>query len=190
MVCTSHSAVGAQDVGVQVEVVQTRDLPRRRLGELRQLLLSAFEGEFSDEDWNHSVGGWHVIVTDDLLVAHAAVVARSIEIGTLPVRAGYVEAVATTPTRQREGLGSFVMQRTGQLLRSEFEMGALSTGRHTFYERVGWERWRGASYVRYGEELIRTAEEDNGIMVLRFGATLRLDLTQPICCQSREGDDW
>jgi hypothetical protein len=51
-------------------------------------------------------------------------------------------------------------------------------------------RWRGPSFVRHGEVRVRTADEDDGIMVLRFGATLGLDLDQPICCEHRERDDW
>ena len=85
-------------------------------------------------------------------MAHAAVVERVLEVGGRAVRAGYVEGVATTPTRQGEGLGSLVMQRVGQLLEAEFEVGALSTGRHAFYERLGWERWRGPTFVRHGPD--------------------------------------
>jgi aminoglycoside 2'-N-acetyltransferase I len=34
------------------------------LAELRRLLDAAFEGEFSDDDWNHALGGVHVWVAD------------------------------------------------------------------------------------------------------------------------------
>jgi hypothetical protein len=75
-------------------------------------------------------------------------------------------------------------------IRDEFEMGALSTDRHRFYERLGWERWAGPTFVRKGSEEIRTEEEDAGIMVLRFGPSETIDLTASLSCEARRGDDW
>jgi hypothetical protein len=66
----------------------------------------------------------------------------------------------------------------------------LSTSRQSFYARLGWERWRGPSYVRHGEQLIRTADEDAGLMVLRAGASAGPALTASITCDARRGDDW
>ncbi len=161
------------------------------LTEIRRLLDEAFEGEFSDEDWDHTVGGWHVVVSDGgRVVAHAAVVARTIEIDGRPFRAGYVEGVATAPRRQGRGLGSLAMAEVADVVRVGFEMGALSTGRHRFYARLGWERWRGPTFVRDGSEAIRTEEEDDGVMVLRYGPSAGVDLTSPISCPARAGDDW
>jgi aminoglycoside 2'-N-acetyltransferase I len=161
------------------------------LMEIRRLLAQAFEGDFSEEDWEHTVGGWHVLVADGgVALSHAAVVPRVLEVADRPVRAGYVEGVATTPVRQGEGLGSLAMAEVSELLGSEFDMGALSTGRHRFYARHGWERWQGPTFVRHGSEAIRTAEEDDGVMVLRFGPSKDIDLTAPLTCQGRHGDDW
>lgn len=186
----TDDTVGGTPTRVSVEVARTRDLPPRRLDEIRTLLLDAFEGEFSDEDWSHSVGGWHVIAADPHPVAHAAVVPRTVELGGRSVRAGYVEGVATAPARQKQGLGSLVMEWAGRLIRSEFEIGVLSTERHAFYERSGWERWQGPTYVRADGELVRTADEDDGIMILRSDATSAASLNGPLCCESRDGDDW
>ena len=70
-------------------------------------------------------------------------------------------------------------------------LGALSTGAHAFYGRLGWERWRGPTYVRTsGGAIERTEDEDDGVMVLRFGPSADLDLTLPICCEDRPGDAW
>ena len=68
---------------------------------------------------------------------------------------------------------------------------ALSTSATAFYGRLGWERWRGPTYVRRGDgSLERTEDEDDGIMVLRFGPSGEVDLTSPICCEDRPGDAW
>jgi aminoglycoside 2'-N-acetyltransferase I len=131
-----------------------------------------------------------VLVVDGGVVSHAAVVPRELDVGGRPVDAGYVEAVATAPARQGEGLGTMAMQQLGSVLREHHEMGALSTGAHAFYERLGWERWRGPTSVRRGGGLERTPDEDDGVMVLRYGPSATLDLRASLSCEERAGDDW
>ena len=150
-----------------------------------------FAGEFSDEDWDHSLGGWHVVAEErGSVVAHASVVPRNIHVAGRSLETGYVEAVATLPARQQQGLGSAVMAAAGNIIQERFELGALSTGSHAFYSRLGWERWRGPTYVRNGVELIRTPDDDDGIMILRTPTTGEIDLSAPISCEARRGDDW
>lgn len=174
------------DHGVYVE----RDPSAERLAAYRRLLWAAFD-DFSETDFANAVGGTHVVIDiDDVVVAHAAVVARSIEVAGRDIATGYVEAVATDPRWQGRGLGTAVMRRVDAVLRNGFAMGALSTGRHAFYERLGWERWQGPTYVRGPDGPLRTPDEDDGIMVLRFGTSESLDLTAPISCKTRPGDDW
>lgn len=174
-----------------IRLLTTAEASEDVLSEVRRLVVQAFEGDFSPEDWEHTVGGWHVLVVDgDVALSHAAVVPRVLHVADRPVRAGYVEGVATAPGRQGEGLGSLAMAAVSELLRREFEMGALSTGRHRFYARLGWERWQGPTFVRHGSDAVRTAEEDDGIMVLRFGPSKGIDLTAPLSCDGRHGDDW
>ncbi len=99
--------------------------PETSLTEIRRLLVQAFEGGFSEDDWEHTIGGWHVVVADGgVALSHAAVVPRVLEVADRPLHAGYVEGVATAPVRQRQGLGSLAMAEVSELLRSEFEMGA------------------------------------------------------------------
>ena len=151
----------------------------------------AFGGRFADTDWDHALGGWHVLVTDGgALVAHASVVPRELHVDGRPVEAGYVEAVATAPARQGQGLGTLAMRGIDALIRRHHQLGALSTGLHAFYERLGWERWRGPTSVRTPDGLVRTPDEDDGIMVLRFGSTAGVDLGAPLSCEARRGDDW
>ena len=88
------------------------------------------------------------------------------------------------------GLGTTVMEPIGALIAEHFELGALSTSAHGFYERLGWERWQGPTFVRHPDGQIRTPDEDDGIMVLRTDATISIDLTVSIACEARPGDDW
>ncbi len=162
-----------------------------QLVQIHALMLDAFAGDFDAEDWEHTLGGTHVVALDgDVAVAHAAVVARVLEVDGRPFRTGYVEAVATLPARHGEGIGSLVMHDVAEIVTGDFELGGLGTGRHSFYERVGWERWQGPTYARHGSELVRTEEEDDGVMVLRFGPSASVELTAAISCEERPGDDW
>ena len=172
----------------EVRVLRSDELPPGT----RALLDTAFAGRFNDDDWQHALGGWHVVVDDDggQPAAHAAVVERTIDVGGLPIRTGYVESVATHPARQHEGLGTIAMQEIARIIESDFDLGALSTGAHAFYERLGWERWRGPTFVRRGNQVMRSEDEDDGVMVLRTERTRGIDLTAAITCEARQGDDW
>ncbi len=44
--------------------------------------------------------------------------------------------------------------------------------------------------MRVDDDLVRTPEEDAGVLVLRFGPSTDLDLAAPIACESRPGDGW
>lgn len=167
----------------------------RRLVQVRALLEAAFadgpDGAMTDEDWQHVVGGHHVLVSDgDGVLAHAAVVARELWVGTQIFAAGYVEGVATRPDRQGEGHGRAAMARVAELIQARYQLGALATGRWSFYEHLGWERWRGETWAGPPGDRVRTPDDDDAVMVLRFGPSAATDLTLPIACDPRPGDDW
>lgn len=158
--------------------------------ETRDLLDRAFDGDFSGEDWAHALGGWHALVLEhNRVVAHGAVVARTLWVGAEAHQVGYVEAVATEPHRQRCGHGTTVMSALNQVIGSRFDFGALSTSSHEFYERLGWVRWTGPTFVIENGSWVRTPDEDAGIMVLR-SPNVHLNRTAPLGCEPRSGDDW
>ena len=173
----------------------TRDLAPREIAAIRILLERAFgsdeEERFTDEDWDHAVGGVHFVL--DLggeVIAHASVVERELHVDGRPLRTGYVEAVATAPDRQGAGFGSLVLADVTSLIKDGFEVGALGTGRQRFYERQGWLIWTGPSFVRTSEGPRRTPEDDGYIMVLPTPSSPPIDLTAPISCEWRPGDVW
>lgn len=172
--------------------MDTAHAPEDLLKRVYELCLGAFGGDFDPEDWEHALGGRHFIVIDgDAPVAHASVVERTLWVDDHPFRAGYVEAVATEPLLQGRGHGTAVMREAGEWIRDSFDLGCLGTGERHFYERLGWERWRGSSGVRYPDgSLVETPEDSDGIMILRTEATRDLDLTGRIECSPRSGDDW
>ena len=176
---------------MRTHVFKTSEASPGLLEGVRHLLDQAYGGDSSEEDWEHTLGGWHVVILDGgAPISHAAVVPRVLEAAGRALRTGYVEGVGTAPGRQGRGLGTRAMRALAPVLKDNFEVGALSTGRHGFYERLGWERWRGPTFVRSGQRLIRTEDDDDALMVLRFGPSLELDLTAPISCEARSGDPW
>lgn len=159
---------------------------------LRALLDAAFAGEFADEDWAHALGGTHAIAeADGGIVAHASVVPRALDAGGTILHAGYVEAVAVLPSRQRTGLGTAVMRALDPIIARDYEIGALSTGEWHFYERLGWARWHGPTWVRHADgRRERTPDDDDSIMILPTPATPTLDRAWPLTCAKRSGDSW
>jgi len=178
-------------MAVDLQVIPSPDVDPTLRAELRTLWREAFEGDFDACDESHAYGGVHVVaVDDDHVVGHASAVPRPLIVDGLTYGAGYVEGVATHPDRQGEGIGSAMMDRLTDELRSRYEVGALSTGRTGFYQRLGWEQWQGPSYVVVDGVPRRSEEEDGGLMVLRFGRSEELDLHASLACHDRAGDAW
>jgi aminoglycoside 2'-N-acetyltransferase I len=159
---------------------------------IRALLDAAFAGNFSDDDWAHARGGLHATIeAGGTIVAHAAVVPRTLAAGAQIVRAGYVEAVAVRPDHQRLGFGTAVLRAIDDAIVRQFELGVLSTGEWHFYERLGWERWRGETWVRHPDgRRERTHDDDDALMILRTPLSPDIHLTWPFTCESRAGDPW
>jgi aminoglycoside 2'-N-acetyltransferase I len=161
---------------------------------LREMIWEAFADDpepFTEEDWEHGLGGVHFILEENgLVVAHASVVERELHAGEERLRTGYVEAVATRKAVQRRGHGSKVMREVGEHIDETFPLGALDTGVTAFYERLGWETWKGPTFVRMEERLVRTAEDDGNVMVRLTPTSPKLDLSAPISCEWRRGDVW
>jgi aminoglycoside 2'-N-acetyltransferase I len=173
----------------------TEELTPAQISTIRELLWAAFgddpEEAMTEDDWRHALGGAHFILElDGEIVANAAVVERELQIDGRQLRTGYVEAVATAVGRQGIGLGSRLMAAVNEYIGERFELGALGTGRHSFYERLGWLTWRGPSWVRAPEGPRRTPDEDGYILVLPTPASPPLDLVAPIVCDWRPGDVW
>lgn len=172
--------------------VHTATLSSAELAEIRALMTASFGPRFDDDDWAHALGGHHLLgYSDEKLVAHAAVVGRTIHIGLIPLLAGYVEAVAVHPEHQGKGYGYQVMEAVHEIILEHFELGALSVGgeqAQRLYRKLGWRVWEGPTYVDGPNGRERTKEEDGGVMVLAPHEAV--DLGVPLVCDWREGEVW
>lgn len=177
---------------IHVRTAHTSELGEGELTAIRSLLDEAFEGDFSDDDWDHSVGGVHALAHDgDQLIGHGSVVQRRLLHGGRALRTGYVEAVAARADRRRRGVASAVMAELERVLRhGAYELGALgaSEGAVPLYTGRGWRQWRGPSSVLSPTGIVRTEEEDGHLYVLPL--TAELDLAGELVCDWRPGDVW
>src|SRR5262249_57619599 len=85
-----------------------------------------------------------------------------------------VDGVARVPGEQGLGYGSAVMRRLAAES-DDYVIGCLQTDSPAFYERLGWEVWRGSLAGRSEHGLIPTPDQ-RGVMVLRLPQTPPLDL--------------
>lgn len=178
-----------------VRTAETSRLSSEELTSLRAMFGAAWgdEGDtYSDHDWASAIGGTHFLLEiDGAIVSHASVVERVLETGGRELRAGYVESVATMLEHRGRGHATQVMLAVGTFIADRYELGALGTGLFHFYERLGWERWRGPTGVRMRTGVVRTPDEDGSVMVVRTPTTpASLDLDAPITCGWRPGDVW
>lgn len=155
------------------------------------MVIDAFDGDFTDADWEHSLGGMHALICHHgALIAHGAVVQRRMLYRDIALRCGYIEGVAVREDWRGQGLGTAVMDALEQVLRGAYQLGALSAsdvGRQMYTSR-GWLPWQGPTSVLAPSGLVRTAEDDGGVFVLPMG--IELDTTAAIACDWRDGDVW
>jgi aminoglycoside 2'-N-acetyltransferase I len=176
-----------------LRIVASKGLVAAEWQTLTDLCEAAFDEPWGDY-WDSIGPGVHVLAEDPAtgIVAHAAIVDRLLYPGDEMLRAGYVEAVAVRPDRQRQGLGTTVMEAIDRMIDGGYELGALGTGSQPFYERLGWVSWRGPTWIRHPDgRMQRSVDEDGGIMVRRTPATPPgLDLDLPIAVDWRPGEVW
>ena len=176
-----------------IRVLPSAELTPADWSELTDLCVAAFDEPWGDY-WESIGPGVHVIGSDDegRILAHAAIVDRLLYPGDAVLRSGYVEAVAVLPGLQRQGHGTQVMEVIDRMVDEGYELGALGTGSHAFYARLGWVTWQGPTWIRERDgSLLRSTDEDGDIMVRRTPTTPPdLDLSGPIAVDWRPGEVW
>jgi aminoglycoside 2'-N-acetyltransferase I len=177
---------------VELRTAHTAELDEATLTAARELLETAFAGDFSEHDWEHCVGGLHALSYEDgELVGHAALVERRLLHGGRALRAGYVEGVGVRPDRRRRGHGGALMDPLERRVRSDYDLGALGAtdqaGR--FYRARGWLLWEGPTSALTPTGLVRTEEDDGCVHILPMDG-VSLDRAGELTCDWREGELW
>ncbi len=184
------SGVGGPD-RLRIATVRTSDLSPAQRGAIVDLCSEAHGVDFGELFSMLPPDGLHVIAAvDDEVVGHAVTTTRWLRPGGLPfLRCAYVDAVATAPTHQHQGIGGAVMRRLAQAADVDgYEIGALESELRGFYEPLGWERWRGARAAQTDGGLVSTPDEE-GVFVLRLARTPPLDVDGPLTIKA-DGRFW
>ena len=176
---------------ISLRTAHTSELDDATLATARALLDEVFHGDFSEHDWEHSLGGIHALVLDGReLIGHASVVQRRLLHGGRALRAGYVEGVGVRADRRREGHGAAMMDALERVLRAAYEIGALGATDDGagLYALRGWIRWLGPTAALTPAGVVRTEDSDGAVYVLPIAAPL--DPSGALTCDWRDGDVW
>src|SRR5215204_5773672 len=163
---------------ISITSTRTEDLSAATRAEIIQVCIAAHhEEDFKNLFTYAPTGGWHFLAyRADELVSHAAVSTRWLQVEGQPLlKTAYIDAVATLPAYQGQGYGSALLRQLAIGIDREYVIACLATERETFYERLGWQTWRGPLAGRSEQKLIPTPDQ-RGIMVLRLSQTPSLDL--------------
>ncbi len=175
----------------QIAIWSTSDLSPAQKREIVALCTRAFEQDFGElfALVERASEPQHVLaMRDGRLVGHAMWSTRWLQPAGQPaLRTAYVDAVATEPNLWGQGIGSAVLER---LIREtqEYALVGLSTRRVSFYERQGWERWRGPLAARTEGGLVATPDET--VLIRRTPLSPPLDVDSLLTVEWRPGQPW
>jgi aminoglycoside 2'-N-acetyltransferase I len=172
-------------------LVHTADLDSDTRQRIHQMVTEAFAGHFTENDWEHALGGMHALIWQHgAIIAHAAVVQRRLFYQGKAVRCGYVEGVAVREDHRGQGLVHALLDGVEQVIRGAYQVGALSSSARArnLYATRGWLPWHGPTSVLTPTGSTRTPDDDGTIFV--FPAVISLDTSAELMCDWRAGDVW
>ncbi|WP_406839019.1 GNAT family N-acetyltransferase [Streptomyces sp. AHU1] len=175
----------------RLRTAHTADLEPAELRAVRTLLEDAFDGDLRDEDWDHALGGLHVLVHDRRgLAAHGSVIQRRVLHRGRSLRVGYVEAVGVRADVRRAGLGGRVMAELERVIEGAYGLGALCASEDgaALYAARGWRLWPGRVCVLAPDGAVRLSEEEGTVFVRPGTARGPLDPACALVFDWREGD--
>jgi aminoglycoside 2'-N-acetyltransferase I len=176
---------------VNVAMLATEDLNAEQRSSIIDVCVAAHDNdEFRNLFTYIPSGGRHFLAYRGReLVSHAVVTTRWAQPEGLRVlKTAFVDAVATLPTHQGLGYASAAMDRLAAEI-GDYEIACLQTDRPGFYERLGWEIWRGPLAGRSEHGLVPTPEQ-RGVMVLRLPRTPPLDLETQLTIEAQPTRIW
>ncbi|WP_135452696.1 GNAT family N-acetyltransferase [Mycobacterium sp. DL99] len=179
---------------IDVLIAEPGELGRDVLSSAEMLVRSAFGDGFRPHDWLHGVDGVHVLITEDReLLAHSAVVTRTLRHADDTFDTGYVEGVAVRGDQQGRGLGRLLMDQTEAIIRTRHDLGVLNAMEDAagFYAGRGWQLWDGPTQADTPDGVIDTSDPTDLIFLFATDSTaLGFTTSVPLICDWRVGDLW
>ncbi|MFC8671086.1 GNAT family N-acetyltransferase [Streptomyces griseorubiginosus] len=176
---------------VSVHVRHTEKLDEKELKELKGMLESVFGKErYTQESWEHCLGGIHYLLRyGDKLVAHGALVPRYLRQGDMELRGVYGESMATLSDWRNLGFGTAIVALATAEIRRNYDIGVFAGSRYGFYRRLGWDKWRGPTFVETARG-IELKGPDRGAVMFWLPDHSIVDPDADLTTISRSGDDW
>jgi aminoglycoside 2'-N-acetyltransferase I len=173
-----------------IEVKLDKTLTNKEYAEIIALTTQAFERDYTPY-MEMFTNPTHILGRlNGKLVSYVAFITRWLQMGNKPLmRAAYIEGLAADLEYRNKGFASQIMNRAAAEIQ-DFDIAALSTGSHGFYERLGWKIWEGPLYARKEIELIAMPEEQGCVMVYALPKTPPLDITAPLSIEWRALEPW
>lgn len=171
-------------------VRSTDQLTQVELRELRSMLEETFGSRYDDVTWEHCLGGRHYLLRyQGRLVSHVSLVPRLFEQGDRSINGVYGESMATIPQLQGKGIGTIPAAVATADIRLNYELGAFSASKYHFYERLGWRKWAGQTFVltKSGR---RPAAPDRGAVMALLPEGTTIDPYLDLTTDWRAGDIW
>ncbi|MET9519900.1 GNAT family N-acetyltransferase [Streptomyces sp. NPDC002994] len=175
----------------RLRTAHTADLAPAALDEIRALLDAAFDGDFGEDDWDHTIGGIHAFVQDDHgLAAHGSVIQRRVLHRGRSLRVGYVEGVAVRADRRRQGLGGRVMEALERVIDRAYVLGALSASDDgaSLYAARGWVVWPGRIAALGPHGVVPLPDEEGSTYLRPVAAAGLPDASDALFFDWRGGD--
>ena len=176
----------------ELRLAHTADLDAATLEAARALLDLAFEGHFSDHDWEHSLGGMHAAGVG--AKASSSGTRRWFSAGCYTKDGGCERAMSRASACARTGAAggtpSAMMAELERVVRGAYDLGALSATAPAarLYSGRGWLPWEGPTSALTPDGVVRTEDDDGSVFVLPVSSSL--DLSAELTCDWREGDLW
>lgn len=171
-------------------VRHTDDLSPGELQELRHMLEQTFGERYDDAAWGHCLGGNHFFLRyGGRLVSHVSLVPRLFEQGGQQLRGVYGESMATVPELQGKGIGSIVAAMATADVLLHYEIGAFAASKYHFYERLGWRKWSGPTFVMTSAGREPAAPGRGAVMAL-LPVGSKVDPNGDLTTDWRNGDIW
>jgi aminoglycoside 2'-N-acetyltransferase I len=155
-------------MALDLRTAHTADLTPAELTAVRGLLHDAFDADFGDEDWDHTLGGMHALAYDERgLAGHGAVVMRRVRYRKRWLRVGYVEGVAVRRDVRRTGVGGRIMGALEGVVTRAYAFGALSASDEgaRLYASRDWLTWTGRICALGPDGVVRLPEEEGTTFV-------------------------
>src|SRR5690606_4853985 len=125
-------------VDITLKTCRTQDISEAERATIVTLCTEAHQVDFGPLFSFLPPDGLHVLAyKGQQLVSHAVVTTRWLQPDGLPLlKTAYVDAVATHPQHQGQGIGSALIRHLASVI-ADYEIACLETERVSFYARLG-----------------------------------------------------